>query len=120
MAAFVGFVHKHTRPDRDNFISINEENIEEGREGNFRKRVLGYSDFFERDSVNTRNSPYDVLSLLHYGPRDFSKNGEDVFTFLHDLPDETWPEPDHEDPLSIVDEVSMLMITDVKEKFHHF
>merc|ERR1711971_745744 len=114
----LGFVHKHTRPDRDNFISINEENIEEGREGNFRKRVLGYSDFFERDSVNTRNSPYDVLSLLHYGPRDFSKNGEDVFTFLHDLPDETWPEPDHGDPLSIVDEVSMLMITDVKEKFH--
>ena len=106
----LGFVHEHTRPDRDDFISINEENIEKGSEGNFRKRVLGDSNFFEKDSVNSRNSPYDVLSLLHYGPQDFSKNGEDVFTFLHDLPDdEIWPEPDPEDPLSIVDEVSMLM-----------
>merc|ERR1712150_171301 len=86
----------------------NEENIEEGSEGNYRKRVLGDRDFFEKDSVNTRNSPYDVLSLLHYGPQDFSKNGEDVFTFIHNLPDDqTWPEPDPEDPLSIVDEMEL-------------
>merc|ERR1719458_2301716 len=107
-ACCIGFVHEHTRPDRDDFISINEENIEEGSEGNFRKRVLGDRDFFEKDSVNTRNSPYDVLSLLHYGPQDFSKNDEDVFTFIHNLPDDqTWPEPDPEDPLSIVDEVEL-------------
>merc|ERR1719458_226381 len=107
-ACCIGFVHEHTRPDRDNFITLNEENIEEGSEGNFRKRVLGDRDFFEKDSVNTRNSPYDVLSLLHYGPQDFSKNGEGVFTFIRDLPDDqTWPEPDPEDPLSIVDEVEL-------------
>ena len=84
--------------------------MEEGSEGNFRKRVLGDRDFFEKDSVDTRNSPYDVLSLLHYGPRDFSKNGEDVFTFRHNLPEDgTWPEPDPDDPLSIVDDVSTLI-----------
>ena len=79
----LGFVHEHTRPDRDDFISVNTENIEAGKEGNFGKRTRGFSDYFGKDSVNTRNTPYDILSLLHYGPRDFSKNGEDVITFLH-------------------------------------
>ena len=65
----LGFVHEHTRPDRDNFISINFDNIEPGEEKNFEKRPHGTSDFFEKGSVNTRNTPYDVLSLLHYGPQ---------------------------------------------------
>ena len=65
----LGFVHEHTRPDRDNFISVNTDNIEPGKEKNFEKRPHGTSDFFEKGSVNTRNTPYDVLSLLHYGPR---------------------------------------------------
>ena len=28
----LGFVHEHTRPDRDDFISINFDNIEPGEE----------------------------------------------------------------------------------------
>ena len=51
------------------------------------------------------NTPYDVSSLLHYGPQQFSKNGENVLSFLHEMPGETWPEPDEDDPLSLVDEV---------------
>merc|ERR1712012_1429212 len=105
----LGFVHEHTRPDRDNFISINMDNIEPGKEKNFEKRPEGTSDIFQRGSVNTRNTPYDVLSLLHYGPRDFSKNGEDVLTYLHGLPDQTWPEPDEHDPLSLIDQVELSM-----------
>ena len=65
----LGFVPEHTRPDRDDFISINYDNIEPGEEKNFEKRPHGTSGFFEKGSVNTRNTPYDVLSLLHYGPR---------------------------------------------------
>ena len=102
----LGFVHEHTRPDRDNFVDVNTENIKPGKERNFEKRKQGYSDFFEKGSVNSENSPYDVLSVLHYGPRDFSKNDvEDVITFLHGLPDETWPSPQPEDPLSVIDQV---------------
>ena len=101
----LGFVHEHTRPDRDNFVEVNTENIKPGKEGNFEKRKQGYSDFFEKGSVNSENSPYDVLSLMHYGPRDFSKKEEDVITFLHGLPDDTWPAPDPEDPLSVIDQV---------------
>ena len=85
------------------------ENIKPGKEGNFERRRQGYSDFFEEGSVNSDNSPYDVLSLLHYGPRDFAKNTEeDVITFLHGLPDETWPAPVPEDPLSVIDQVPAL------------
>ena len=67
----LGFVHEHTRPDRDNFISINYDNIEPGEEKNFKKRPPGTSAFFKKGSgsVDTKNTPYDVLSLLHYGPQ---------------------------------------------------
>ena len=65
----LGFVHEHTRPDRDNFISVNTNNIQLGKEKNFEIRKHGNSDFFEKGSVNSKNTPYDVLSLLHYGPR---------------------------------------------------
>ena len=101
----LGFVHEHTRPDRDAFISVNTDNITPGKEGNFERREQGYTDYFVKGSVNPMNTPYDVLSLLHYGPRDFSKNSEDVIAFRHPLPDESWPEPEHEDPLSLVDQV---------------
>ena len=105
----LGFVHEHTRPDRDSFVDVNTDNILPGKVGNFKKRLQGYSDYFEEGSVNSQNSPYDVLSVLHYGPQDFSKNGKDVITFLHGLPDQTWPAPDPEDPLSLIDQVSILL-----------
>ena len=62
-------MHEHTRPDRDDFISVNFDNIEPGEEKNFEKRPHGTSDFFEKGSVDSKNTPYDVLSLLHYGPQ---------------------------------------------------
>ena len=83
----LGFVHEHTRPDRDDFISINFDNIEPGEEKNFEKRPHGTSDFFEKGSVDSKNTPYDVLSLLHFGPQVRSvllklldKNSRVVFT----------------------------------------
>ena len=62
-------MHEHTRSDRDDFISVNFDNIEPGEEKNFEKRPHGTSDFFEKGSVDSKNTPYDVLSLLHYGPQ---------------------------------------------------
>ena len=48
--------------------------------------------------------------VLHYGPTDNSKTGkEEVISFIHGLPDESWPEPDPSDPLSIVDQVTVLI-----------
>ena len=53
----LGFVHEHTRPDRDNFVNINTDNIKLGKKGNFEKRKQGYNDYFEKGSVNSDNSP---------------------------------------------------------------
>ena len=36
----LGFVHEHTRPDRDNFVEVNTDNIVSGKEGNFKKRIF--------------------------------------------------------------------------------
>ena len=50
------------RPDRDDFININEDNIEPDLKKNFVKRPFGTADYGVKGSVNTRNSPYDVKS----------------------------------------------------------
>ena len=46
--------------------------------------------------------------------QDFSKNGEDVLTYLHGLPDQSWPEPDEEDSLSVIDQVKFAILSATK------
>ena len=36
----------------------------------------------------------------------FQNKIQKVLTYIHGLPDDTWKEPDPEDPLSLVDQVS--------------
>jgi len=103
----LGFTHEHTRPDRDDFITLNEDNILPDLMNNFEKRPYGDSDFHTRDSVNHQNTPYDVLSVLHYGPLEFSKNGEAVINYRFGIPDHTFPEPTPDDPLSLIDKVEL-------------
>ena len=40
------------RPDRDDFININEDNIEPDLKKNFGKRVFGTADYGVKGSVN--------------------------------------------------------------------
>ena len=65
----LGFVHEHTRPDRDNFVEVNTENIKPGKERNFEKRKQGYSDYFEKGSVNSENSPMTYYHLSAWPAR---------------------------------------------------
>jgi len=76
---------------------------------NFNKRPFGDASLHEAGSVDPRNTPYDVLSVLHYGPLDASKNGEPVFTYRYGLPGQDWREPEPNDPLSIVDQVELAL-----------
>ena len=40
-------MHEHTRPDRDQFVQVNFEEIKEGMARNFAKRSRGNSKWFE-------------------------------------------------------------------------
>ena len=63
---------------------------------------------FEIRSVSNLFSHH--FYVLHYGPWEGSKDGTSkVLTYLHDLPDYTWQEPDQDDPLSLVDQVRKAM-----------
>ena len=64
----LGFWHEQSRPDRDNYVTINYENIRSGWESQFYKRT-----FSEVDSLG---APYDYDSIMHYGERYSSKNGQ--------------------------------------------
>lgn len=62
----IGLEHEHTRPDRNQYITIHWDNIQADRIHNFDaaptgSRVLG---------------AYDYDSIMHYGPDNFSINGE--------------------------------------------
>ena len=52
----LGFWHEHSRPDRDDHISVEWDNIVQGAEVNFQKAV----------EVNSLGSAYDFNSIMHY------------------------------------------------------
>ncbi|CAH1785993.1 unnamed protein product [Owenia fusiformis] len=59
----LGFWHEHTRSDRDNYVSIDFNNIFENQRDNFVKQ----------DTNNLAD--YDFNSIMHYSSYAFSKNG---------------------------------------------
>ena len=65
-----GVYHEHTRPDRDNFVTIQEGNIQQGTEENFRRGTTS--------EQNTRGIPYDYLSVMHYG-----RSVSIIYTYVH-------------------------------------
>ena len=51
------------RPDRDDFIELNEENMAAEKAKNFAKRPYGDAEVHSRGSVDHGRTPYDVLSV---------------------------------------------------------
>ena len=60
----LGLWHEQSRPDRDSYVTIHWDNIEEGKEGNFKKR--------KDKEVDYQGTGYDYGSVLHYGKRYFN------------------------------------------------
>lgn len=54
----VGFWHEQSRPDRDNYVRINEHNVMTGMRYNFMKRSI--------TDINSRGYEYDYGSIMHY------------------------------------------------------
>lgn len=69
----LGFQHEQTRSDRDQYVRINWENINQHMAYNFYKQ-----------NTNNLNTPYDYSSIMHYGRTAFSINGWDSITPIPD------------------------------------
>jgi hypothetical protein len=59
----LGLLHEHSRRDRDNFVTINTNNIQ-----------AGLADQFDLKSDSISYGPYDFDSVMHYGQCAFSRN----------------------------------------------
>jgi len=62
----IGFWHEQSRPDRDNYVTVNWQNIQVGHEHNFNKYTSG---------VDLLGFPYDYDSLMHYDETSFALSG---------------------------------------------
>jgi len=62
----LGFWHEQSRQDRDRYVIINYQNINNSFSYNFDRLENSYT---------TSLSAYDYDSVMHYAARDFSKNG---------------------------------------------
>lgn len=64
----IGFFHSHSDLNRDDFIKVQYENIDDYAVNNF----AAYSNNY----VTNYGHGYDYGSILHYGVMSFSKNGK--------------------------------------------
>ncbi|TMW47783.1 hypothetical protein DOY81_007121 [Sarcophaga bullata] len=63
----LGFFHQHSASNRDDYVKIFRQNIQDGRESSFNK--------FDSSFITDFGVGYDYSSVMHYGPKAFSKNG---------------------------------------------
>lgn len=71
----LGLLHEQQRADRDNWVTINWDNIETGYEHNFETYVTRNINGFEIGS-------FDFNSIMLYSSYDFSDNGQPTITRL--------------------------------------
>lgn len=62
----LGQIHEQSRCDRDTYVEIQFDNVEDGKENNFDKRCDDATDY----------GPYDFGSIMHYPLDAFSSNGQ--------------------------------------------
>ncbi|KAK7865056.1 hypothetical protein R5R35_007183 [Gryllus longicercus] len=67
-----GFLHEQNRWERDRYVTVHWQNIQSGREANFRPA--------SRESTDDYGIAYDYGSVMHYSANAFSKNGQPTIT----------------------------------------
>ncbi len=73
----LGLHHEHTRPDRNNFVTVNWSNIEWFKGHNFEIPSSGES---------AGSGAYDYGSVMHYPVNAFSSNGNNTLTIIGTVP----------------------------------
>ena len=68
----LGLWHEQSREDRDRYIKVLWQNIEQNKWHNFEQHIVDGDDI----------GPYDYGSIMHYPRKAFSKNGQDTITPL--------------------------------------
>jgi hypothetical protein len=68
----LGFYHEQSRPDRDDHITVQTQNIVPRFVGQFRK--------VSASAIESAGEAYDIGSVMHYGPTAFSRNGQPTIT----------------------------------------
>jgi hypothetical protein len=66
----LGYHHMQTNVARDNYVTVYFGNIIAGTESNFQK--------VNPSTFGNFGTPYDLLSIMHYNRKAFSKNGQDT------------------------------------------
>lgn len=66
----LGFIHEHSRPDRDSYVKVMWDNIEKREWANFNKYTV--------HDVKNMNVDYNYASVMHYRNDAFTKNGDDT------------------------------------------
>lgn len=69
----LGLEHEHTRPDRDQYITIHWDNIDPDKRHNFNVAPVGTRTMGE----------YDYGSIMHYGQYNFSSEGAVTITPIY-------------------------------------
>jgi hypothetical protein len=63
----LGFFHEQSRPDRDNYVVVHWDNIP----------TAAYGNFEIAESIDSRDSPYDTRSVMHYDNYAFAIDGDE-------------------------------------------
>nr|XP_029707783.1 astacin-like metalloprotease toxin 2 [Aedes albopictus] len=95
----LGFLHQHTRPDRDQYVQILYENIIQSPE------ILFNFEIIEPWTNFAFPLPYDYDSIMHYKPAMYSKDPQRLVTIATKNP--TVTSIGQRDRLSVLDIVSI-------------
>ncbi|XP_054263888.1 zinc metalloproteinase nas-14-like [Macrosteles quadrilineatus] len=64
----LGFLHEQNRWERDKHVTVNYDNIQDGRLNNFEKA--------KKQETDSQGVAYDYHSIMHYSENAFSRNGQ--------------------------------------------
>ncbi|KAJ1353241.1 Astacin (Peptidase M12A) [Parelaphostrongylus tenuis] len=107
----LGFSHTHSRPDRDEHITIIRKNIRDDLLPEFNKSDIR--------TMNTYNLPYDYGSIMHYSAKSASKNNEIV---MRPRPDDRYLQTIGSPMISFYDKLAVNLhykcLEKCNEKYH--